>query len=429
MPVINCSSTRLRTDLIDYIWTIEDFPLLRTLAMQRALPNHDRIISKKFGDQHNGTWFLTIFPAGVNCDGDMLSIYLFSYSEQIRIAQFEISLLDDKLNIIEGTTVSLSQPRIFNVHDSSWGWEDYMRIDIIDDTSLNDVSIKNSPSQVIPSPFGNDLGRTLSPDELIYFSDEGLDTYSVQNHLLDGSSEIKSSEDNILNWERTVLKYFIFGGAIRVKINIKSFKDFIHSDGSVMVPNFLSNRIATQDYLWLANDISKLSKECSDKLCEKVTLNCGTELFHVPKFALAARSKYFQNFFLSNFSDSNAKYFSIPVGDASPYILRNALDYILTGDCRLLSDENIKNWKEIIDLFRFSDKYGIKSLYNACVPAIIANINSESVWATMIIAKQCNSDKILKSVEHFFKTSGDFSLIVNALVGHILEYKNSIVKG
>ncbi|KAH8583894.1 BTB POZ domain-containing [Cryptosporidium sp. chipmunk genotype I] len=426
MSVVNCSSTRLRTDSIEYIWTIEDFPLIRILAIQRALPNHDRIISKKFGDQHNGTWFLTLFPAGVNCDGNMLSIYLFSYSEQIRIAQFEISLLDDRLNIIEGTTVSLSQPRVFSVNDSSWGWEDYMQINIVDDTILIDGnSNKSSLSREIPPPFENNLERTRSLDELIYFSDEALDTYSTQNNSLGSSYEIKSSEDKILNWERTILKYFVFGGAIRVKINIKSYKEVIHSDGSVIVPSFLSNRIVTQDYLWLANDISKLSTKCSDRLCEKVTLNCGSELFHVPKFTLAARSKYFHNFFLSNFSDSKAMCFSIPADDASPYILRNALDYILTGDCGLLSDDKVKNWKEIIDLFKFSDKYEIESLYNACVPVIIANINTESVWTIMITAKQCNSDKILRSVENFFRTSGDFSLIANALISHILEYKNS----
>ncbi|OII71332.1 uncharacterized protein cubi_01807 [Cryptosporidium ubiquitum] len=423
MSVVNCSSTRLRTDSIDFIWTIEDFPLLRTLALQRALPNYDRIISQKFGDQHNGTWFLALFPAGINCDGNLLSIYLFSYSEQIRIAEFEISLLDEKLDIIEGSTVSLSQPRVFTNNDSSWGWEDYMQINIIEDNILGENKNKNPLSRLIPSPFEDTQERIRSSDELIYFSDEGLDSHNLQSNYLDENCEIKSSQDKIFNWEKTILKYFIFDGAMRVKINIKSYRDIIHSDGSVIIPSFFSNRIATQDYLWLANDISKFSTDCSNKLCEKVTINCGNEYFHVPKFTLAARSKFFQNFFLSNFMDSKTVHFSIPIDDASPHILKNALDYILTGDCELLSGENVKKWKEIIDLFKFSDKYGIKSLYNTCIPLIIANINTESVWAIMIIGKQCNSDIILRSVGNFFRRSDDFSIIANTLIGHIIEYK------
>lgn len=425
MPVINYSSTSLRTDSIDYIWTIEDFPLLRMLALQRALPNYDRVISQKFGDQHNGTWFLALFPAGINCDGNFLSIYLFSYSEQIKIAQFEISLLDDKLNIIEGSTVSLSQPRVFNSNDPSWGWEDYMQINVIDDNIFIRENInKNVLNQVIPSPFENNLERIRLSDELIYFSDEGLDLYNAQNHSLDRSCEIQTLENKILNWEKTILKYFIFDGAMRIKISIKLYKDLIHSDGSLITPNFSSNRIVTQDYLWLANDISKFSINCSDKLCEKVTINCGKEHFHVPKFTLAARSKYFHNFFLSSFSDSKALHFSIPIEDTSPHILRNALDYILTGDCELLNGENVKKWKEMIDLFKFSDKYGITSLYNACIPIIIANIDIESVWTIMITAKQCNSDIILRSVGNFFRRSDDFSVIANSLIGHIVKYKN-----
>lgn len=426
MPVVRCSSTRLSTDSVDYIWTIEDFPLLRTLAIQRALPNHDRVISRKFGDQHNGIWYLALFPAGVNCDGNLLSIYLFSYSEQTRVAQFEISLLDDKLNIIEGSTVSLSQPRVFSGNDSSWGWEDYMQINEIDDgISDHEIIKKNSHSnQSIPSPFENDIEITRLPNEFVYFHDGGSDIYSVQEDSIYRINETQSSDDS-LNWKKTILKYFVFDGAIRVKIKIKSYTEVIHSDGNVIVPSFCFDRIVTQDYLWLASDISKFSIDCSHALCEQVTINCGNELFYAPKFTLAARSKYFQKFFLSNFSDSNNLYFSVPTDDASPYILRNALDYISTGDCEILSSERVKNWQEVINLYKFSDKYGITSLYNACIPAIIANINSESVWTIMIIAKQCNSDIILRSVGDFFRRNDDFSVVANALISHIIECRNS----
>lgn len=426
MPVVRCGSTRLSTESVDYIWTIEDFPLLRRLAIQRALPNRDRIISQKFGDEHNGIWYLTLFPAGVNCDGNLLSIYLFSYSEQIRVAQFEISLLDDRLDIIEGSTVSLSQPRVFSDNDSSWGWEDYMQINKIDDSILDHETIqKNSHSnQVIPPPFENDIEITRSQNELVYFHNEESNTYSVQEDSLYENNRTQGS-DNSLNWKKTILKYFVFDGAIRVKIKINSYTEVIHSDGSVIVPSFCSDRIVTQDYLWLASDISKFSVDCSYALCEKVIINCGNELFHAPKFTLAARSKYFQKFFLSNFSDSKNVYFSVPIDDASPYILRNALDYISTGNCELLSSEKVKNWQEVINLFKFSDKYGITSLCNACVPAIIANINADSVWTIMIIAKQCNSDIILRSVGEFFRRNDDFSVVANTLISHIIECRNS----
>ncbi|KAJ1611328.1 POZ domain protein that is fused to a MATH domain at its N-terminus [Cryptosporidium canis] len=424
MQVVRCGSTRLNTNSVDYIWTIEDFPLLRILAIQRALPNHDRITSQKFGDQHNGTWYLTLFPAGVNCDGKLLSIYLFSYSEKIRVAQFEISLLDDKLNIIEGSTVSLSQPRVFNDSDSSWGWEDYMKVDKIDYDELDhEVDKASCSNRTIPPPFENIESRS-TVGEFTHFSEGELNTYNVGRNNLNDECSVYGLDDP-LSWENTILKYFVFGGAIRVRIKIKSYTEVIHSDGSVIVPGLFSDRAVTQDYLWLANDISKFSIDSSFTPCEKVAINCGNELFHVPKFTLAARSNYFRKFFLSNFSDSKTQSLSVPTDDASPYILRNALDYISTGSCELLGSEKVNNWQDIIELFKFSDKYGIISLYNACIPVIIANINVKSVWSIMIIAKQCNSDVILKSVEDFFKRNDNFPLVASTLISQMIEFRHS----
>ncbi|KAF7457245.1 BTB/POZ domain-containing protein [Cryptosporidium felis] len=417
MPAINYSSSHINKELIEYIWIIEDFPILRTLAIQHALPNYDRVMSQKFGDQQNGLWFLALFPAGINCDGKMLSIYLFSSSDKTRVAEFEISLLDEEFNIIEGSTVSLSQPKVFSISDPSWGWEDYMRINRIDEIkNSTPLSINSNSNQTIPNPFETTTEEIRTLDELLFNGHEGSEGLNYQS---DSNLELNGSEINLLEWDKTILKYFVIEGMIRVKVTIRSYLDFVHLDGNVMVSDSSLCRSTTKDFVWLANDISKFSIRCSALLHETVTISCDDELFHVPRFTLAARSKYFEKIFISNFSESNNLSFSIPVEDASPWILKNAIDYILTGNCELLKRENLV---EVMELFKFSDKYGILSLCNACIPIIIANIDKKSIWKIMIIAQQCNSEIILDAVKNFIKRE-DISQIATTLVNYILELK------
>ncbi|KAH7649765.1 hypothetical protein FG379_001995 [Cryptosporidium bovis] len=418
--MVRCTTTRINADTIEYIWIIDDFPLLRTLSLKHALPNKDRIFSPNFGNDKAGTWFLALFPSGVNCDGKFLSIYLYTSSENDKVASFEVSILDKSLSNIDGSTISTSQPRVFCTENPSWGWEDYMKITYMGDLETSETESQNIYETSIhsfPSPFDLDSSTTISQLETSSTVENEFDT-QIRNPCR--SYNNSSESDCYFNWNRTILKYFVFDGMIRFRVVIKSFYELNHTEeGFIGIYNKQEKEI-TQN-LRLAKDFSNFSLSCSESSTEIISIICGEKCFKIPKFTLAARSEYFRKIFDSNFSDSKNTEFIIPSCEATPYTVKNMLDFISIGDCELLNTDFKKKQSEFIRLFEFSDRYGVISLCEACVPIIIDNINTESIWEVIISAKRCNSNTILKAAENFIKSKADISTLASSLINHLAK--------
>ncbi|KAH8741540.1 POZ domain protein that is fused to a MATH domain at its N-terminus [Cryptosporidium ryanae] len=415
--MIRCTTTRINTHEIEYIWIIDDFPLLRTLSSKHALPNKDRIFSPNFGNDEAGTWFLALFPSGVNCDGKFMSIYLYKTSESDKVASFEISILDNSLCSIDGSTISTSQPRVFCAEHPSWGWEDYMKITHIQNFPINEIenqTMCETSIHSITSPFGLDSNSTILQVESNIIENE-VNTH-VENFEQSCFNSIE--KDFYFNWKKTILKYFVFNGSIRFRVVIKSFNEFNHIEEN-LVGMCTQNDKEIRHNLRLAKDFSNFSLNCSESSTEIISIICGEKCFKVPKFTLAARSEYFRKIFDSNFSDSKKTKFTIPLCEATPYTLKNILDFISVGDCELLNTNFKQKQSEFIKLFEFSDKYGIASLYEACVPIIIENINTHSIWEVIISAKRCNSNAILKAAEDFIKSKSDIYTLASSLINHL----------
>ncbi|OII78000.1 BTB POZ domain-containing protein [Cryptosporidium andersoni] len=414
MSSVKCGTTKISVDEIEYVWTIEDFPLLRTLASSRALPNHDRILSPKFGDPYNGYWYLALFPAGVNCDGTLISVYLFSSSDIVQVALFEISILDNNLSPVQGSEVTLSHPRLFSESDPSWGWEDYIQIKTLKKDQTNctfdiEPSTTSSSTQSLPLPFDYSTHRIRSSNELLFLTEEDSGALALESHNVCECDEYEETEI-FSNWENTTLRHCIFDENLRLKVTVKVHHGLKNSNGSIILPNEIT-RSASEDFMRLAKDIATFSSSCYDIPTEIISLRSGRQVFSVPKFTLAARSRYFRALFSTSFQETKKIIFNIPVTDASSYVLENAIEYITTGDCKLLHCDLSSEWRLVLNLFLFAGKYEVDSLYDACILPLIASINADSIWDILIAGQQQNSSTLLNAVHDFLKSKVDISTL------------------
>uniref|UniRef100_A0A914Q579 BTB domain-containing protein n=1 Tax=Panagrolaimus davidi TaxID=227884 RepID=A0A914Q579_9BILA len=274
-------------------------------------------------------------------------------------------------------------------------WE--MDEKLFDDTKVEFATESKAVEGMPDVKWHLECDNTFPPDIYFVVESETQIEYSMKYKISDNTSQILEKSDITSTGNLYVHLLRVYGSLYLLSIPTNEIRNYVENGKITLDVEAIfsyKNKPINDFYVDGASEWGLRLKQNNS---EDFEILVDGETIRIHKFMLIAESPVFTKMFESDFNEAKEK--KVTITDFKYEIVQAAIDYCYRQNIT----EFLKDYKNMMELLRFSDKYDFQTLKPKLEKHVENNLTKENVFHIASTAEKANAPKLRQACIKFVK--------------------------